>query len=314
MFSLFKRKKRVSIHTSDPLPSRNNPFKKRQTRRAGVGWALKYLLLPAILLAWVALIIYLPYFRITKINYLGLKIIKKEEIEQEIKEKLFESRLPIPKNNYFLINEEGMAEHLKTKFGFNSVVVKKNFPHHLLIDVEEKISSIIYDNGEQYFLLDQTGAVLKVLGRVEEREFTTELVVATSTSAVSTTVSTTSTRRVHTPNDRRVKTEFGEYPIAYDLRHPTTTEQKTNVLPEPLIQNIISIYNLIEKGKIARIKHVSFAEPAAGLTVFTNQPWQIRLHPYNDLQEQINNVKIILKDNKPSEYMDVRFRDRVFWK
>ena len=66
----------------------------------------------------------------------------------------------IPRDNYFLINTRRVENLIKDKFLVDSVTVTRKFPDKLEIEINEKPGSAIYDNGRQYFLLDDEGNVI----------------------------------------------------------------------------------------------------------------------------------------------------------
>jgi len=269
----------------------------------------------------------LPYFKIKKITYSGLKIVKQEEIERIINQNFLTRKKLLPANNYFLVSTNKIAEHLKDVFSLNTVQVKKIFPGVLSVEVEEKISTIIYDNGHQYFLLDQNGTAIKYLRDVGEKEFTLNRAhqaqvagLKTTTSSValaasSTLPTATSTAWIHLPSYASLKREFGDYPVVYDLAGPTTTaERQTNILKPEMIQGIIDIYNALPKGKLALANYFTVDNPGAGVVVHTNQAWKVFIQPLEDIVPQMANLKIVVSNNRPNEYIDVRFGERVYWK
>ncbi len=303
---------------------RTNPFKKQKIRRA---ISFKRIALPALLMAWLSLVIYLPYFRITKITYSGLKIIKQTELGDMINQNFLERKKIWPANNYFLLNSGAIAAYLQNTFSLNAVQVKKIFPHTLQVELQEKISTVIYDNGHKYFLLDQNGTAIKYLRAVGEKEFVLKQntaprlvagfkTTATSTAAISTVEITTTTNSLtHLPDYGALKKEFGDYPIIYDLVGPTTTaEKQTGVLKPEMIKGIIDIYNNISRGGVALVNYFTIDNPGTGVTVYTNQPWKVFIQPLEDIEAQLNNLKIVLNSNYSSEYVDVRFGERVYWK
>jgi len=277
--------------------------------------------LPGLILLWLGLIIYLPYFKITKITYQGLKLVKKEEIENYLLNSVIGKSRIIPLNNYFLISTPKITQKLGEQFAFSSIKISKIFPNELKVVMEEKISAVVYDNGQQYFLMDEDGTVLKYLAEVGWGMSTIGVFPAVSSTIAQTTssslaASTTSSliEKTHVPDYRKIAREFGNYSIIFDERSVSTTEKRANLIPSPIIKAVINWDLLLKQRGIAIAKYFALGNPGAGVTIHTDFPWKIYFQPTNDTEIQLNNLKLILKDNYPKEYVDLRFGERVYWK
>ncbi len=307
-----KKNRRQRINS--PVCGLHNPY---QRGNKGVSiWRrnLVIALLGLAILAWLFIIIFLPYFRINKILYSGLEIIKKEEIDNDVRTNLVKAGTWWPKNNFFILSEGKITKYLNEHYLLNSVTVTKIFPNTLEIDLEEKISSVIYDNGQAYYLLDQEGRVIKELTGVSESEYrsiTTPITTTTLASASSTIA--TSTEKIHEPNYRKVKKEHGAYPLIFDTRNVTTTLNLI-VLPEKIVQSIIFWSEAAEKQGIPRAKYFELEGIYTGIKVHNESVWDVIFQPHNDWQNQVNIIKNILKTAKPKDYIDVRYEGRVYWK
>jgi len=299
----FKKKK--TIYNPTPKPgqpnARINPFKRpERPQRKLFSLKVKLFLLLMLILSWVALAIYLPYFHINQITYYGLRVIKKEEIDSYIKDNYLNNWKIIPLNNFFLARTAKIQELLSQKYALNQLSVTKKFPHTLEVDLEEKMSSVIYDNGEEYFLLDSEGSALKFLKETGEQ-------MPTSTLSASTTFD-------HKPDYIRMKNEFGDYPVIYDARFIPVEEKQNNILAKKIIAMMIEWRNMVEKEGIATIKYFTTDNPTAGLTAVTNKGFAILWQPDSDLTKQLTNLKTVLRSERPNEYIDLRFGERVYWK
>lgn len=318
-----KRRRRLVVEMERGPGKYSNPFKLKKKIRLT---HLAPMALFAMLFAWLALMLYLPYFRVNEVTVNGLKIIKPEEIIALIKNDFLSSGRYWPKNNYFLIRETAVAEALQKKFAFNTIMVTKIFPHVIALNLEEKVSSAIYDNGTQYWLLDQSGTPIQYLRDVTSTEFlfTTATVTASSTApailgtkiSTSSTIATSSTSSVsvHIPNFKKIQQEYGKFPVIYDTRQITVTERQGNIVSPAVVQGIIDLFSGLGQGKIATAKYMIMSDPGAGVTVITDQPWKIMFQPTAPIQPQLENLKIILRNNHPTQYVDVRFGGRIYWK
>jgi len=321
------RKSRSILH--NPNDFRINPYK-REEKKTNWRGRLATILLVLSIGAWGATLLYLPYFRINKIVYLGLNFIKRDDIDSFIKNNLLNKEFIFIRDNYFLVNTNKIEEELNNKYSLNSVTVKKVFPHELRIDLEEKISTIIYDNGLEYFLLDNDGGALRYLTRAGNPEInittttvdtaTTSLMFAAPGSASTTTASSTAKdikkdeTKTHVPEYRKIKKDFGAYPIIYDTRNLTITEKQENIVNKNFIENVLSFLEILQKEGIANTRYMTMEHPLAGVLIHTDQPWRIYFQPSDDLNEQIIRLKAVMKNNKINEYIDLRFGDRVYWK
>lgn len=299
----FKKKKTIYTPTlkQGEINPRINPFKRpEKPKRKLFSLKIKLLLLLALILSWVVLAIYLPYFRINQITYYGLRIIKKEEIDSYIKDNYLNNWKIIPLNNFFIARTAKIQELLSQKYALNELSVRKKFPHNLEVDLEEKMSSVIYDNGEKYFLLDSEGSALKFLRETGQQ-------MPTSTLSASSTFN-------HKPDYMKMKNEFGDYPVIYDARFIPVEEKQNNILSKKIIITMIEWRNMVEKEGIATIKYFTTDNPTAGLTAVTNKGFAILWQPDSDLAVQLVNLKTVLRSEKPNEYIDLRFGERVYWK
>ncbi len=320
-----------------------NPYKRPASKKKS-RTKIYLILLAVIILGWVGILIYLPYFKITKITYLGLNFIKKEDIDSTIKNDLLNNRLVMTPNGYFLINTKSLEKKLSEKYSLNSIKVKKIFPSELLVDLDEKISTIIYDNGLGYYLLDNEGGVLKFLDKAEnpevniskeggmivppsnEKNATEATVMATSSLSTTSTPAISSLIqgitlpneekeliKTHIPEFRKIKKNFGSYVILYDTRNISVTEKQPNIISKKIIENTIVWSDILEKEGMS-VKYMTCEHPLGGITTHTDLPWVIIFDPTKDLTEQLTRMKEVLKDNIINEYIDLRFSDRVYWK
>ena len=317
LFAFLKKEKKVNttpvaFHTNLKPSPRVNPYRREEKVKKGISLRIKLFFLFAILLSWVALAIYLPYFHINKIVYYGLDIIQKEEIENYIKTNYLESWGVLPHNSYFLASTGKITTLLNQKYSLNRLEVRKKFPDTLEVDLEEKMSSVVYDNGEKYFLLDNEGTVLKILG--ETGEVTPTTTFSTSTISASSTLLTALDITSHKPDYMRIKNSFGNYPVIFDTRYLSITEKEKNVLLPKIIASTIAWRDLLEKEGIAGVKYFITENPLAGLGAVTNKGLTVYYQPDADLNLQLQNLKTILKSEQPQQYVDLRFGERVYWK
>ena len=288
----------------------NNPWRKE---KKSVGKKVWLTLLFIVIIIWLALIAYLPYFQIKSVTFNGLKIIKEPEISTYVRKTYLTGGWLIPANNYFRVSASSITDDLMKQFSVKSVQVVKNFPNGITINIEEKISSIIYDNGFGYYLLDNNGGVIKVLQTYGQPPTlvptsTKKITMATPTS----TVSTTTTE--HLPDFKEMNQEYGPYPVLFDMRKIIVTSTEQKILNNDVIAAAINWTDLMDRGGVTQVQFITMENPATGLRLYTNRGWSVLVNLDADPASQLENLKIILKDHQPAEYIDVRYGERVFWK
>ena len=315
-FNLFKNKKRTISRQSE-IRIYNNPFK-REKKNYRLTVTLYTLII--VLIVWAGLLLYLPNFKIKKINFEGLQIIKQPEIEKVIRENFLQTGKFIPKDNFFLVRSKKIEKILNNKFSLRSVEVKKKFPNTLQVNLVEKLSAIVYDNEKTYVLLGVNGEVIKNIKPVDESEFVLRNLnpIATATTTTSTeelstsTISNTELERVHIPN-KSLLIDYHDYPILYDKRILEIAE-KDSVLEKEFIEKIIEFYEGVRESRGVDILYMEMDHPLAGIKVITDKNLFILFQPNNNIKNQLNNLEIIFKSNSPKEYVDLRYDERVYWK
>ena len=330
-FGLFKNKRQVI--KQNETRKYKNPFKRTKKNYRRI--ITLYILLIAVIL-WIGLLLYLPNFKIQKLEFEGLQIIKQEEIESIIKENFLQEGKFIPKNNFFLVRSKKIAKFLDCKFSLRSIEITKKFPSTLKINLKEKLSAIIYDNEKKYVLLGINGGIIKDIKPVDESEFVLKnLNIATTTptstlpeslnslEAIPEQLITTSTiiemERTHIPNKELLK-DFSDYPILYDKRRlnlenlPVEGEEKNTILDKEFIERVIEFYEVVQEDRGVSIIYMEMEHPLAGIKITTDKEWFVWFQPNNNIDKQLNNLEIILKENNPRDYIDLRYEERVYWK
>lgn len=274
---------------------------------------------------WGLVVLFLPYFRVNKITYLGLSLIKKNDIDGFVRGELLKDKWIIPYNNYFFISSKTMKKEMMAKYSLNYVEIKKIFPDQIRIDLEEKISTVIYDNGKNYYLLDSEGNVNKFLFTTDnpEQNITTNTLDYYDAQRASSTIfsasSSTSTpnlsiQKTHIPEYRKLRRDFGPFPILYDMRNLSTDEGDENILRDDYITALIRWSEELDKQGISSVRYMTTEHPLSGVAIYTNEPWIVYVQPENYFDQQMTNLKAILRDNLPNEYIDLRYGNRVYWK
>ena len=310
----FFRKKHYTIPSSqDSFHYKTNPFK---VHKKPSSTKIKVIIFIIFLIAWTICLAYIPYFKINKINYSGLNNTTKNELDGFIYENFLNKKSILPLNAYFFINTDKISGNLYKKFAFETVKVIKIFPNQLDVTIKEKISSVIYDNGKKYFLLDSGGTAIKYLKDVESYETTQKTVSSSIDLLVSNTTSTlpsTSTSE-HTPDYKKINKLFGTYPLIYDRRGFDVEIKQENILPSEHIAAVITWYKALTEQGIADPKFFTLDNLNSGIVIDTADSWDILFQPKNNNDVQLNTLKEILPTIKPQQYIDLRYGEKVYWK
>ena len=329
---VFKRKQKTIAISDLPSHYKSNPYKpQNQVKPRKI--KLKLILLLFIIIGWVFCLAYTPYFRINKILYFNLGNTSRAELETFVHNNYLNRKSWLPLNNYFFISSNKLASDIKEHFSLESAIVTKVFPNGLNIEVKEKISSIIYDNGKKYFLLDKEGTVIKPLADVGQNELklkpqslsysqlsststtSTSPKLTSSTPNVSLNEVTTSTPTYeHTPNNEKIKRFFVDYPVVYDRRNIDIEDKQKNVLPPEYIDSIISWNKELGQQGRLKPKFFVFDNLNSGIVIDNSEAWYIIFQPKNDISLQMSVFKELLPTIKPKAYIDLRFGEKVYWK
>jgi hypothetical protein len=298
------RKKEIRptiIETNDIL---SNPFKKAPYQQKNYKKILINGLIITIFLAWISLIFTLPYFKITKIQIIGTKISQAKEVENYIKYGDYFKDGLISNQNYFLFPKDTLSNKIKDQFLYEQTEIQKTFPDTIKVIVTEKPPSIIYDDNGQILILDADGKLIK------KTEFSYGQIIYDSLSS-----STSSTLNQY--NDQlkayqNVKAEYGDFPIIKDYKIGGAAKDK--YLSKNLIQATINWQKYLKDQGIGQVTLFNIDETDFNLKITLDKPFYVLTNTKNDQDAQMRNLKIILNTNHPTNYIDLRFGERIYWK
>lgn len=293
-----------------------NPYKKEEDS-GKKKLVLKLTILGISTALLIYLIIFSGLFNISYITISGNDKITAPEIELVIKNTLeYKSLGFIPNGSYFVANIEDIEEVLKHRFPIEKIVIEKKFPHVLNIQITEKISTIVYDNGSVYALVGLDGSVIELMRAVENHEWKDVLGsgVTTTEDGTTTTIAVV-VDQIHTPDTKKIIDQAGEYPIVYDKRSHEIDKGQKVMKPEE-VQLIIEWYN--------EIKNMDFSidtfviENDTDFSIETKQSWIIKGRiTRKNTPDQIRELKLALQkieDTKKLSYIDIRYENRIYWK
>lgn len=280
-------------------------------------WYLKVAAIFVTFLGSLGLLFLHPFFQIHSVQIQGLQRIQESDMRDTVSGMLSYKRFFLfPQNNFFVVNIEDIHTILAQKYPLKSLTIKKSFPHTLNITIEEKLSTIIYDNGEQYSLVDANGKISEVLRIVDDSEWRVTKKTVTSTNASGVEVSTEQIlSRFHTPNYKKILTEVGDYPLVYDTRGKKIGKGE-QILNDVTVQTIIEWYEMIKHHTDIPITYFYLDKEVGDVTIKTTEGWIIKAKLDTKIAEQFQTLQYILKEKVKRgeiQYIDVRFPGRAFW-
>lgn len=254
------------------------------------------------------LILFHPLFQITDIRVFGLERINRDEFLSGVNGILRDKKLfMFPGQSYPLVDTEEIQQILLMRYSLEEASVKKTFPNTLSIAVEEKIATVLYDNGKTYSTVGLDGRIVETLRQVGDNEWK-ERPGATPSS----------TERFHVPDDAAITADIGLYPILYDLQAPAHITVHDAVLTPERVEGIIGWYRRLPEAFGISMRYMTLEQNATGLAVIeTGEGWEIRNRLNNDRQEQMDALQIALKqikNRKGLQYIDVRYPGKAYWR
>jgi len=296
---------------------KTNPFHRN---REEVNWGkrVKVIILVLALMGMVIFAIFHPFFHIKNQNITGLQRINETEFRDAVFGIIDYKKLFIlPGKDYFMVNVEELEDIIKDRFPIESIIIKKAFPDTLDIQIEEKISTIIYDNGEKYNYLGLEGKIVEVLRKVGEDEWQEITKTVTSTNELGEDIQETKViERIHRPALNDIIKELGDYPLVYDKRG-FTREINTGVLQPKTVQGIITWFNLVNKRTDIPFGYIIIDNELGDAVIKTREGWGILVQLQTDVETQFEELQYLLKNkiNRPHlNYIDLRFPGRVYWR
>jgi len=268
--------------------------------------------------ALLGILLYHPFFHIQKIIVAGQERLTESEIKEAAAGIMNTRRFGIfPGRSYLSVDVAEVKDILREKFPLQSISVWKTFPQELRIILEEKLSTIIYDNGKQYSYLGLDGKVVEIAQNVtpsEWRDAPASWAISPSTTAPTSTESLT--KAVHVPDVGRVRAELGNYPIVYDTRRQEASVNQTVLKPQA-VQSVIAWWQFFSKQTNVPVAYFIIADEGGAGEVITEEGWRVLVQFAASAAEQTEALQLVLKekitDRQALKLIDLRFPGRVYW-
>jgi hypothetical protein len=294
------------------------------------GKIAKYALMLLLILGWGSLPIFLPFFRISSVTYTGFSSPELQKTAEKTVASVLTTDKPWwPRNNFFIFNTEALTTELLKEPRLRSVDVQKTFPHNLVITAAEKSSRLVYFSATgNHAVLDEEGGFQQPFRNETSTSFIAETYFSHTPLSPSTTVSTTIAAPLTFPSLALSDSDIKAIPLGLralprliDYRVQTTTNAQvsttgTSVLSPAITQKILEWSDALSSSALGKMVAIGIDGEAAPyrLIIKTAQSWKIISDTSKTPAEQLNELSLLLKTQKPQQYIDMRFDGRLYWK
>lgn len=323
-----RRKNRVFVRSKQTVrPERQNRKRafgiRSHTEHIDTGYSTKKKVEIAIgitaLVGAAGLLLFHSFFTIKSIQITGIERIDEQELRQAVDGIMSTPTLfLIPGNNYFLLDIHEMRDILQERFPIEHIKVEKRFPKTLSFELQERISTIIYDNGMQYSFAALNGHIVEPIRQVGEDEWVREIKLTTSTNEFGEEIQKEEIiSESHTPQVRTLRQDIGDYPIVYDARG-RAADINAPVLDASYVEIIIEWYHFLNNQTDIPLSYFLIEEGRGDITIVTHEGWRLHTRPEAmALQRQFHSLMELFEggeiERNQVSYIDIRYPDRVFW-
>lgn len=298
----------------DWRPKKRNPF----LRPEGPQWRTRIyasILISALLLMF-GILSFHSIFRISQVSISGLQRIDQIEFESATRAIMDTKKFFfLPGDNFFHIDIPELKDILLSRYPIQDISIEKVFPGTLTIAVNERISTIIYDNGDEYVYIGLNGHVVELLRTIGENEWYEVTQTVSSTREDGTVeLKEEVIDRYHIPDVSAVRNDLGDYPIVYDTRHLDVTVQ-ASVLEKQTVDGIVSWFNMMRQKEIP-LSYIEIDHELGEATLFTSEGWSLHVNVIEEIERQVADMEYILTHHatRPHiKYIDLRYKGRVYW-
>lgn len=254
-------------------------------------WRIKLVAFLFIILvgASVYFVFFSQCFVIKNIGISGVEKISQDELRGLIDAQLSARKFFVfPQNNIFIFDEKAAEKIINEKYALDSLKINKKLPGTVQISLVEKKPAIIWKTTDKFYLIDWGGAIISEISSEE------------------------------------VPGYLGNQPgakmaIVSDDSN-TSVAVKDEILTSQVVQNIDDLQNNFSQTTGLQISVLTMAnhdDPT--IRCGTSEGWEAYFSLVNDLNAQINKLKIFLEGKNQEErrglqYVDLRFEDRVYYK
>lgn len=264
------------------------------------------LLAVAIILTLSYVFLFLDYWKISSASIRTDNEIYREKVENIIDNSLNSTVFNILSgDNYFLFNSGGVEEKIANELLVKDLEVQKKLPNKLIVNFQEIDPAYIWIQDNKYYNIDEGGMVLdeiisvqqiEPVDEIEEQEFDIDEIKKFLQH---------STANLDLPI---IYNESGAELNTRDYISDKDIFQSINDLNSKLKRHI-NTEVVLYKVDIQNFKKIE---------VITEPGWKIYFDAENDLSEQLENLYSIMqntfKETQPTEYIDLRYGNKVYYK
>ncbi len=280
----FRNKKIEEKSNSENKPSFKNPlFIKSVPWRDFIVQEIK--LISLILLLLLILIVYFLFFsnlfKINEIELTGFNKISANKISKKfLSTQLNNYRyLVFRQNNLLIFSKDKLIQNIKKDYNLDNISINKEFPHKLLLTIQEKSPFLIYSSDNSKYYLDENGVISSKLSKIDENESITIIT-----------------------NDANEKATANEV-----------------IFSKNKMSFILSIAEKLSKIDKINITSYSIPNKISfQLNVNVDQGYSIYFDMNKNIDDQITKLRRVLYESKsgetPTKYIDLRIGERVYIK
>jgi hypothetical protein len=237
---------------------------------------------------------------IKSISTAGLETISEQQLVNHINTFLSERQwIFFTKSNNFFYSSEKLKTYLENIYSFESlsIEIKKQ---DLYVSVKEKTSQLLWSSGNDVFLVDLSGIVIRRLFDEEIRILAGELPEVN--------------QDVEMPEKPHLLTTL---PLFKDV-NDAEVKIGESVLSEEEVTNIFRFHDHLSAQGVGYLETRIDRLAGKWMAIRTQRGFDILFDASGDIDAQASNLETLFRDtinpDQSLEYIDLRFGDRVYFK